>query len=81
MMKTLAVVAACVVTAGAVALNMTSTEVKSKPLSADDLTSEQRRYCDRVDQWNREEMLGVDRHRRWGSPDTKGVYMQWCANR
>ena len=47
----------------------------------DNPTMEQRRYCDRVDQWRREEMLDVDERVRLGEPDTKGVYAQWCAQR
>ncbi|MCE8034561.1 MAG: hypothetical protein LPK20_04840 [Halomonas sp.] len=47
----------------------------------EDLTPDQQRYCEKVEQWYREEMLDVAPKWRLGHPDEQGTYAQWCAER
>ncbi|MFC3283035.1 hypothetical protein [Litchfieldella rifensis] len=80
-MKKIVLVMLCMVAAGIVALVVYNPEQETEVVDPKNLTPEQEEYCDRVDQWNREEMLDVKPKWRWGTPDTKGTYAQWCERR
>lgn len=70
-----------VVAVGIATLTMYSAKDEDMVVAPENLTPEQEEYCDLVDQWHREEMLDVETKWRWGNPDTKGTYDQWCTGR
>lgn len=71
----------CIVAAGVYVLVLDQPEQENMVVDPKNLTPEQEEYCERVEQWNREEMLDIEQKWRWGSPDTKGTYDQWCRER
>ncbi|GGX78598.1 hypothetical protein GCM10007160_02330 [Litchfieldella qijiaojingensis] len=81
MMKMIVLILVCIVAAGIVALVLNDREQEKVAVDPKNLTPEQEEYCDMVDQWRREEMFDVEPKWRWGSPDAKGTYDQWCRER
>lgn len=77
MNKYFSVVAVCVVALGASTVAMTFPEKKS----SEPLSPAQERYCEGVEQWRKEEMLGVVPKFRLGRPDSEEKYEQWCTKR
>ncbi|MCE8014769.1 hypothetical protein HOP62_01620 [Halomonas sp. MCCC 1A17488] len=74
------VAAACVAGIGA-GIYLHNARNQAERVSPDELTPDQQRYCEQVEQWYREEMLDVAPKWRLGHPDEQGTYTQWCADR
>ncbi|WP_111414129.1 hypothetical protein [Billgrantia lactosivorans] len=80
-MKTALVIATCLAGIGAGLYLINDARNQAQRVSPEDLTPDQLRYCEKVEQWNREEMLDVAPKWRLGHPDEQGTYAQWCTKR
>ncbi|WP_104201946.1 hypothetical protein [Billgrantia saliphila] len=68
----------CVATIGGGTYLLNSSNEKAITVDPANLTPEQLRYCEQVEQWRREEMLDVAQKWRLGHPDDRGTYAEWC---
>ncbi|QTP59522.1 hypothetical protein HNO53_12800 [Billgrantia antri] len=75
------VIAACMAGIGLGIYLLDDARDRAARVSPDELTPEQQRYCESVEQWYREEMLDVAPKWRLGHPDEQGTYTQWCTKR
>jgi hypothetical protein len=74
------VATACAIGVGAGVHLLSNTTEEAVAVDPGGLTPDQQRYCDRVDQWYREEMLDVEPKWRHGHPDERGTYAEWCTD-
>lgn len=79
MHKTFSIATVCAITLGAGAITLDFSSSDALAVDRRNLTEQQRWYCEQVERWRYDEMLGVEPKWRLGDPDSKGTYDQWCT--
>ncbi len=78
-MNKVLVATACIISIGAGIYLLQTSREQAETIAPEDLTPAQQRYCEKVEQWRREEMLDVAPKWRLGHPDEQGTYALWCT--